>query len=270
MRIVQLSDLHVKSGRAYAFNAADSSSVLEETVSHLAAMDPAPDCIVISGDIAEHGEQDAYDFARRTLERLRIPVYVIPGNHDNRERLRDTLRAFCPADPAVAPYVCYTVDAFPLRLVMVDSSHPGSHSGHLHAPVARWLEKTLAANTCMPTLVFMHHPPFRSALGVMDEPFQGADELGAILAANPQARLCCGHMHRGIATTWRGVTGVVCPPLVLPIVLDLSPGGGDLFTLGPPSYLLHHYFDGQINAHFCQLPGTWEYAGPYSFSNPPA
>lgn len=270
MLLAQLSDLHVKSGRAFAFNAADSSAILEKTVTHIAAMNPAPDCVVISGDLAEHGEQNAYDFVRKALDTLRVPVYAIPGNHDNRERLRDTLRAYCPVDPEIAPYVCYTVEGSPLRLIMLDSSEPGSHSGYLHEPVARWLEKKLSQMPEAPTLVFIHHPPFLSGMGVMDEPFTGAAELARILGANRQARLCCGHLHRGITTLWQGGESIVCPPLVLPIHLDLSPKGGDLFTLGAPAYLLHHYFDGQLNSHTCRLPGTWEYKGPYSFSNPPA
>lgn len=270
MLLVQLSDLHVKSGRAFAFNAADSSTILEKTVAHIANMKPAPDCVVISGDLAEHGEQNAYDFVRTALEGVRVPIFAIPGNHDNRERLRETLRAHCPVDPEIAPYVCYTVENYPLRLILLDSSEPGSHSGYLHEPVALWLEKKLAEKPDTPTLVFIHHPPFPSAMGVMDEPFRGAERLGAILQANPQARLCCGHLHRGMTSVWKKAQCIVCPPLVLPIDLDLSPKGGDLFTLGAPTYLLHHYFDGQLNSHTCQLPGTWEYSGPYSFSNPPA
>ena len=270
MRLVQLSDLHVKSKRAYAFNAADSSSILENVVEHLAGMNPAPDSIVITGDLAEHGEQDAYNFVHSLLASLDTPVYAVPGNHDNRERMRETLRGYCPADPVVAPYICYTVEDFPLRLVMMDSTHPGSHSGHFHGAVKMWLEKTLAEKPDVPTLLFMHHPPFLSAMGVMDELFQGGDELAAILRENPQVHLCCGHLHRGITSLWKGGLGIVCPPVVLSIDLDLSPDGGDLFTLGAPAYLLHHFFDGQVNSHFCQLPGTWPYEGPYSFSNPPA
>lgn len=269
MLLVQLSDLHVKSGRAYAFNAADSSSILEAAVAFFAGMDPAPDCIVISGDLAEHGEQDAYAFVHAALKRLRVPVYVIPGNHDNRERLKGMLGEYCPADPEAAPYLCYTVERFPLRLVMMDSTAPGSHSGHLHEAAGKWLEKTLAEKPETPTLVFMHHPPFVSGMGVMDEPFTDASKLAAILRRYPLATLCCGHLHRGITSAWQGGLGIVCPSLVLPMVLELSPSGGDAFTLGAPAYLLHHYDGGQRNTHFCQLPGTWEYAGPYSFSNPP-
>jgi 3',5'-cyclic AMP phosphodiesterase CpdA len=269
MRIVQLSDLHVKSNRAFAFNAVDSATALEKTVAHLAAMRPVPDCVVISGDLAEHGEAGAYELVARALAGLAAPVYVAPGNHDDGENLRRILGAYCPADPETAPYICYTASCGPARLVVIDSSQPGSHSGYLHEPVARWLEKTLAADRDRPTLVFAHHPPFLSGLGVMDEPFARPEELARILRASPGARYCCGHLHRGAATVWEGIPAMVCPPVAMHIELDLSPRGGDTFTLGPPEYLLHHVYDGRVNTHFCQVPGTFPHGGPYSFSNPP-
>lgn len=269
MRIVQLSDLHVKSDRALAFGAADSASALERTVAHLAAMDPAPDCIVISGDLAEHGEIGAYQLVAAALASLAVPIYVMPGNHDDRENLRRILAPHCPVDPDMAPYICYAVEGGPVRLVITDSSHPDSHSGYMHAPVARWLEKTLAEKPEAPTLVFAHHPPFLSGLGVMDEPYSGPEELARILRGHPRARYCCGHLHRGLTTIWEGIPATVCPPLVMHIELDLSPEGGDSFTLGTPSYLLHHYYDGRITTHFCRVPGDFPFGGPFSFSNPP-
>jgi 3',5'-cyclic AMP phosphodiesterase CpdA len=266
MRIIQLSDLHVRSHRAFAFTVADSATALERTVAYLAAMHPAPDCIVISGDLAEHGEAGAYELVAATLGGLSVPVYVLPGNHDNRENMRRILGAYCPADPEAAPYICYAVPCGSVRLVVIDSSQPGSHSGHMHGPVARWLEKTLAADKNMPTLVFAHHPPFLSGLGLMDEPYSQSENLARILRGNPQARYCCGHLHRGLATVWEGVPAVVCPPVVMHIRLDLSPEGGDAFTLGAPGYLLHHCYDNRVTTHFCQVPDTFPCGPGYSFS----
>ncbi len=270
MRIVQLSDLHVKSRRALAFNVADSTTALERAVDHLEGMNPAPDCIVITGDIAELGEREAYEQVAATLSALSVLVYAMPGNHDDRENLRWALGFCCPVDPEAEPYICYTVDTGPVRLVATDSIFPDSHSGYMHPPVARWLEKKLAEKPDMPTLVFAHHPPFLSGLGEMDEPYSRAEELARILGRHPQVWLCCGHLHRGVATVWKNIPSVVCPPLVMQIELDLSPTGGDAFSLGSPSYLLHHFHDGRLNTHFCQVPGVFPHGGPFSFSNPPS
>lgn len=52
-----------------------------------------------------------------------------PGNHDRRDRMRELLGNWCPADASVAPYLCYAVEDGPVRLVMLDTMQPGSHSG---------------------------------------------------------------------------------------------------------------------------------------------
>lgn len=270
MRIVHVSDLHIKSGRAFAFNAADSSTALERTVAHLAALKQPPDCIVISGDIAEHGDDDAYDFVRNALKPLTMPIYILPGNHDARETLRARLGDYCPAEPDMAPFLCYTVEDGPVRLVIADTSEPEQHFGRLHPSVAAWLEHVLAKRSYMPTMVFTHHPPFPSGMGIMDEPFVNGKAFSRILARNLQTTFHCGHLHRGLATLWEGVPAVICPPLVMRIDLDLSPEGGDAFFVDAPEYVLYDYDKGRINAHFCTVPGDFPQSGPYSFANPPA
>ena len=142
MLVAQISDLHVAEGRELAFNVADGMLLLEKTVAHLATLPQQPDCVVVSGDISVNGQAGGYALAAEALSTLAMPVYVIPGNHDRRGNLVAGLGRFCPADPAVAPYLCYTVEEYPLRLVIFDGTRPGSHSGHFDAPVAAWLEKT--------------------------------------------------------------------------------------------------------------------------------
>ena len=272
MIVIQLSDLHLRAGRAPAFNAADSATALERTVAHLAAMTPRPDLVIITGDIAEGGEEEAYKLAKKILAGLPCPYYVLPGNHDNPAVLRAVLQEACPAGGADAPACCYALEGRPMRLLSLSSIEPGYHGGALSPEAAAWLERTLdtgGATRDVPTLLFTHHPPFLSALGLMDEPYGNAALFASILSKNPQVRLCCGHLHRGLATLWGGVLALCCPPQVMHIVSELTPQGGDEFRLENPGYHMHHFFDGRINSHFCRVPGDFTQAGPYRFSAPP-
>lgn len=269
MLILQISDLHVAEGRKRAFNVADSTSFFEITVEHIRSLPQKPDCVVISGDIAVDGAMGGYAIVAEVLKRLDMPIYVLPGNHDNRENFMAALAAYCPVKPETAPYLCYTEERFPLRLVFLDGTRPNSHSGHFDPPVAAWLKKTLAKRPDAPTMLFTHHPPFLSALGVMDEAYENADEFGRIVQGVPNLRLCCGHLHRPMFTMWYGVMAMTAPPITLHIVPNFSPTGGDAFTDGTPGYLIHHLYEGQVNTHVCYVPGTFEYRGPFSFSKPP-
>ena len=152
-----------------------------------------------------------------------------------------------------------------VRFLMMDSMSPGSHSGHMPERCAAWLEKELARRPGVPTLLFMHHPPFVTGMGAMDEPYENVDRLRGILEKAPWVRLCCGHMHRPIFTQWAGVMALTAPAASMQIDLDLSPEGGDTFVMEAPGYLLHDWRNGAWNTHVCQIYGTPTYAGPYRF-----
>jgi 3',5'-cyclic AMP phosphodiesterase CpdA len=267
MLAAQLSDPHVRAGRAPAFPGADTALALERAVAHLNGLSPAPDALVVTGDLADRGEAGAYGAVREILEGAAFPAYAVPGNHDHKGALLGALGAFCPAEPALLPEICYAVRLGPVLAVMLDTASEGVHSGGASGRACDWLARTLAAEGGAPALVFCHHPPFPSGMGRMDAPFRNADGLAEAIRVNPRAVLCCGHLHRGLAASWRGVRAAVAPPVSLGMVLDLTPEGGDDFVLGAPGYLLHHLSGGELVTHFCTVPGDWPASGPYSFSD---
>ena len=265
MRIFQISDLHLRGDGALSFQTVDTAHWLDVTVAHLRSILTPDDVVVFTGDLADNGDQRAYERLRDAFAVLPAPVYALPGNHDRRRLMCEILADWCPADPEVAPYLCYTVEAGPLRLVMMDGMHPGSHSGYCHMPVAHWLEKTLAADRERPTLLFTHHPPFVTGMGAMDEPYAHVEALADIVRAHPQVRLCCGHMHRAIFTLWEGRPAMTAPSLAMQIDLDFSPEGGDAFRMEAPGYLLHHWQGTACNSHVCQIPCAPTFSGPHRF-----
>ncbi|MDR1274902.1 MAG: phosphodiesterase [Candidatus Accumulibacter sp.] len=266
MIVLQLSDFHVRGDDRPSFGVVDTRRCLEEALAHLKKTEAKPDALVLTGDLADDGDEKAYRILHESFSPLGWPIYAIPGNHDRRDRMRAILPGWCPADPDAAPCICYTVEDGPVRLVMVDTTNPGSHGGHWHPTVMRWLDKTLAKRPRTPTLLFMHHPPFATGLPVMDASLENADALATILRKNPPTRLCCGHIHRPILSQWRGVSVVTAPAVSMQMELDLSEKGGDEFRLETPGYLLHHWKQGVLNTHVCQIATRTSFAGPYSFS----
>jgi hypothetical protein len=49
--------------------------------------------------------------------------------------------------------------------------------------------------------------------------------------------------------------------------LDLSETGGDEFRMETPGYLLHHWTQGILNTHVCQIATQATFAGPYPFAD---
>jgi 3',5'-cyclic AMP phosphodiesterase CpdA len=267
MRVLQVSDPHLRGDGKPSFRIVDTRRCLVVTARHLERLSQKPGCVVITGDLADCGDAGAYTILYEAFKRLEVPVYAVPGNHDRRDRITELLPGWCPADPAVAPHICYTVDMEPVRLVMVDSMQPGSHSGHFTPRVAEWLAGALAAKPTAPTLLFMHHPPFLTGMGAMDEPFENLDAFADLIRQYPNVRLCCGHMHRPITTVWQGLVAVAAPSLSMQIELDLSETGGNAFRMETPGYLLHHWFQSTWNTHVCQVESEPTFAGPFPFTD---
>lgn len=270
MRILQISDFHLRGDGKLSFQVVDTASFLKSTKAHLEhvfALDgQKPDMIVVTGDIADSGDEKAYLMVYEALSSFNVPVYAVPGNHDRRDRMVRILKGWAIPNPQTAPFLCYAVQTEEARLLFLDTLNPGSHAGHMREAELAWLDNELQSNKNVPTLIFMHHPPFITGLPAMDEPFENREQMRTVLMKAPWARLCCGHMHRPIFTVWAGVPCVTAPAASMQIELDFTPEGGDTFRMETPGYLLHDFEDGVFNTHVCQIYKKTEFDGPYPFA----
>lgn len=266
MRIVHFSDPHLRGDGSLSFRVVDTKAWLKTAIAHFATLEYKPDAFVITGDLADSGDEKAYHMLYTCFQPLDTPVYVVPGNHDRRDRMRSILGSWCPE--GFEGTLCSAVDSDGkegVRLLLLDTLEPGSHSGHFLESTACWLENELARQPERPTLLFMHHPPFRTGMGMMDEPFEGVERLAGIMRNYPWVQICCGHMHRPIVTRWAGCLAMTAPSIAMQIELDLSAEGGDAFRMETPGYLLHHWEHGVWNSHVCQIPCQPTFSGPHRF-----
>jgi 3',5'-cyclic-AMP phosphodiesterase len=277
MLIAQISDSHIvargKLFRCPAQGAApdaervyyefDTGPYLARAVAALNALMPRPDIVVFTGDLVDHGDPDEYARLRDLLAPLAMPAFVIPGNHDAREPLRDAFHGdgYLPAEG----YLQYTVEEFPLRLVALDTLVPGQHHGTLCAERLQWLERTLAAQPERSTLILLHHPPFATGITYMDNyGLESAGVLGEIVARHPQVeRILCGHLHRAIDIRFAGTVAGTAPSTAHQIRINLVPDARLSFNFEPPGYQLHLWRDGALVSHTAVF-GDWPAPEPAS------
>ncbi len=88
IRIAQISDLHIKRPGQLAYGRVDTAKALERCVAALNAFRPAPDFVVISGDLADTPVAEEYHYLVELLAALKLPFAGIPGNHDGRDMMR--------------------------------------------------------------------------------------------------------------------------------------------------------------------------------------
>jgi 3',5'-cyclic-AMP phosphodiesterase len=252
MLIAQISDLHIGVRGSLAYGRFDTADALSHCVQRIRRLDPLPDVVLATGDLVESGGSEEYRRLRELLAPLAMPVHLIPGNHDNRTAL---CREFCDHSylPPPGIRVYYAMDRHPLRLLALDTLVPGSDGGALDESQLDWLEAQLAAAPSRPTLIFMHHPPFRTGMNAMDEialDAESSERLGAIVARHVQIEcVVCGHVHRGIDARWHGTRVSVCPSTAYQSILDLATGEFEPNSDEPPAFQLHYWNGTELVSH---------------------
>jgi len=240
MLIAQISDTHIRPYGQLAYRRVDTAWHLARCVEQILAMKPRPDVVLATGDLVDAGDPDEYRHLRDLLERLPMPVYLIPGNHDAREPLA---REFSHHRylPRVGHFLHYAVDDYPVRLIALDTLLPGKAGGLMCEERLGWLAARLDEAPARPTVIFMHHAPFATGIAHMDRlGLDGAAELGAIVERHPEVeRVLCGHLHRPIQVRWRGTMVMTAPSTAHQVVLDLRPDAPLEFAMEPPAFLLH-------------------------------
>jgi len=240
MLIAQITDTHISTPGSVNDRYFRTPEHLERAVAHLNRLAPRPDVALATGDLVERGEPEEYARLSAILDRLAMPLYVIPGNHDSREGLSRAFadRGYLPTD---GDFLHYTVEEWPVRLIGLDTQVPGQPGGRLCAEQLAWLDARLGEATARPTVVFMHHPPFVTGLQAMDAMgLEGKDELAAVIRRHPQVeRLVCGHVHRPMTRRFAGTVATTCPATAHQIALELPPAERLSVVMEPPACMLH-------------------------------
>jgi 3',5'-cyclic AMP phosphodiesterase CpdA len=246
--VAHLTDLHF-GGPAEARARAD------RVLDHLLALDPAPDLLLVTGDVADHGTDEEYAEARAVLDRWPGPLLVGTGNHD----VRDAFARGLLGREADGP-LDQVLDLPDARFLMLDSlvtAAPGERvdPGELTDASLAWLDERLSEDG-RPAYVCLHHPPVDIGVSLMDPiRLREPERLQAVLEKHPHhAATLVGHAHTQCATTFAGRPLLIGGGVASTVPLDAEPFPR-IWEAGPPTiafHLLHD--DGRVVTHWRALP----------------
>jgi 3',5'-cyclic AMP phosphodiesterase CpdA len=269
MLIVQLTDLHVRPRGLASNRVSETNMLTEQAFRAVRAMRPAPDVVLVTGDLTECGMPAEYENVAAILARsLPGAVYVVPGNHDRRGNLRERL-AHLPGVTDDPDFVQYTIEDHPVRIIMLDTLVPGESHGALADAQYAWLDARLAEQPSKPTLLAMHHPAFRTGLPHMDRiGLQDMSRFHALIARHRQVvRIIAGHHHRPITGQIAHAVATVSPSVAHQVELTFIPDDQGAFNFEPPAFQVHAW---QPDAGFAtHTVYTQTYPGPFPFVTDP-
>ena len=123
--IAQISDTHIDPDHP---NSAQRLKDVERVVAAINALDPPPDLVIHTGDMAHNGTAEKYEAALDILRNLRVPLYAAAGNRDDRA----LIRANFPTGRNLMPgmdFLQYEIDDHPVRLIALDTLSGESNMG---------------------------------------------------------------------------------------------------------------------------------------------
>lgn len=189
-KFAQVTDTHV--------GGASGADDLRRTVRDLNQQDDI-DFVILSGDVTEFGSDEELALAKRILDSLRLPLYVIPGNHDSNwsESGANSFRKVFGSEMFFFRHKGY--------MFMGTTSGPNMRMspGQIPRENLVWMDSVFSANTDTGTpLIYINHYPQDSSLNNW---YEAIDRLKT---RNTQLILC-GHGHVNKLYDWEGIPGVM-------------------------------------------------------------
>ena len=259
--VAHLSDVHLLAHGVRQYGVVQPEDGLKMALERLRRLDPAPQALVFTGDLADRAEPDAYARLRELVEpaaaEMGAQVVWVIGNHDERAPYAKGLFGTDDDGPQDRVY-----DLGGLRIVALDTSVPKYHHGALLPEQLEWLRDLLATPAEHGTILAMHHPPIpvptlepAAIIELLDQ-----DRLAEVVEGSDVRAILGGHFHYTSHSTFAGIPVSVASASCYttdPAPVDRLISGVD----GHQAFNTVHVYDDRIAHTVIPIPEAPEVSG---------
>ncbi len=190
--LLQLTDTHLHATQDSQMHGVNTQETFDAVLNH-ARKDPRwpPDAIVATGDIVQDESRVGYQRFRETLQAFGLPVFCIPGNHDDPLLMIELL--------STPPFqLCGDAKLGEWRVMLLNTFRKGEAGGVLGLDRLAALEETLSRYPEQHVLICMHHQPLPMGSAWLDGVgLRDAQEFLEIIDQHDQVRaVLWGHVHQ--------------------------------------------------------------------------
>jgi Icc protein len=198
-----LSDTHIAGDSEDKYRGFFPYRNLQKTFTQIAA--DLPEGLVVTGDVARlTGQMEDYENFKKLLLPLvgQRPIYMALGNHDDRDHFLDVFENPVGHRQAVKGKYIVTVDAGPVRFILLDSLFSTNQTMGLLGKAQRtWLQRYLPTCDDKPVILFFHH-----SLRDDDGDLQDLPRLFDIIRPVPKVKaIVYGHSHEYGFSDFEGI-----------------------------------------------------------------
>ena len=196
--VLQLSDLHLFADANQELLGLNTSQALDQVLEHV-ALTTDPDFILLTGDLAQDESEAAYIQIQNKFSNFQIPIYAIPGNHDDPDLMAEFL--------SQSPFInARNFVAGGWRFILLDSSVNGQVQGSFSAQTLSRLAQDLD-DSQEPVMLVMHHPAYPVQSQWLDQiGLENREDFWQVIDQFDQVKLVlCGHVHQDTPFARNGV-----------------------------------------------------------------
>jgi Icc protein len=259
--VAHLSDVHLLAHGVRQYGVVEPQGGLRAALERLGRLDPVPQALVFTGDLADRAEPDAYAQLRELVEPfaegIGAQLVWVMGNHDERAPYAWGLFDSHDDGPQDRAY-----DLGGLRIIALDTTVPLYHHGELTADQLAWLRDQLSTPAEHGTILAMHHPPIpvptlevAAIIELLDQ-----QALADVVAGSDVRAILGGHFHYSSHSTFAGVPVSVASASCYttdPAPVDRLVSGVD----GHQAFNTLHVYDDRIVHTVVPIPEAAEISG---------
>ena len=254
LKFIHITDCHfVPPGNI--LRGIDPKSRFDRLLSEIQIREHGVEFVVLTGDLVDRGKREAYSSLKQSLEKLKLPLHLIIGNHDNREKF---LEAFPESPVDEYGFVQWKLETDVGVFLFLDTINPGVSQGIYCEKRRNWLHKQLEELNGRPVYLCQHHPPFDCGMPAMDFiRLTNDDEFYEVLKEHPNIRhMFFGHLHRPLSGSWRGIPFSTLYATAHQVVMDFEAPNYSTSS-EPPAYSVVLINEDSVVVHTRQidLPG---------------
>ncbi len=239
LQLVQITDCHIfASGedRLLGLNTRHSFEAVSEAV---VTDSVNPDLLLATGDLSQDGSPAAYEYLANQFDSMQIPVFWIPGNHDDKAALREHFKA-------EQIHATKQVLIGKWQIVLLDSTIEGEVFGRVSETQLEFMDNALHDYPDHHALVCLHHQALDCGSEWLDlKGLKDSDRLRARLMQHNNLRgVLWGHVHQEMHQTVDRVAWMSTPSTCI----QFKPGNREFATgTETPGYRhISLYPDGSI------------------------
>lgn len=202
IKFIQMSDIHLYAENNRTLLGVDTTESFKAVVNLIESSHETVDFIILSGDLTQDGSELAYKRLAELLKPLHVPIYCLPGNHDN---LQIMSRIYPCCDIKSDNHLVFSKWQF----ILLNSQIPNRAQGYLDQYQLNFMKDCLNANPNLHSVILLHHQPtpvgtkWLDAIGIVN-----ANQFWEIIANYHNINLISfGHVHQEFA---KKVNGIQC------------------------------------------------------------